>query len=406
MATTRNSTSARKLHEERLLALTRVPEVDAGFLADEHMEAWGELVEMRSEAFVAELRGFIRSRRAIREPAIEHLAWTGMEEVVADVRRFIGGRNLKDLNAAMTGASNAVTYGWASRRFATGAYAAVEPIVTGRRDLGTSAAAVWTAMSAVDALLGIDRGRAIKVMKSGACLRAGNRALLGVVLGLCGVLRESPKDFGAPIEAGLLWPLFEGAAGKTRVPRDRREGLKGAILLLTADSDPRRTRAEAKTLVRRKGEGADFAREALRRCERIPEARDALIQLERSPRRFGAAAREVLRAFALNQHVRSDGILAYLGDRARELGEASAGLRRLGLGAIAAELEKAARQVARTRGRPTWRQVEAAALEEAGDKTWIHRLEDRFVRVVEVITARVERYIWEHPEQFRDGRRR
>lgn len=390
-----------------MLELTSKPELDGGYLSDIQSDAWSELVERRSNLFTTQLRGFTRGTRTVRDHAIEHLAWMGSDGVIADVRRYLRGKDLRDLHAAMVGALNAVVYGWATRSFTTAAYEAVEPIVTGRRDLGTSAAAAAATFTAVGALLAINRGRAIRVMKSGVCLRAGNRALLAVVLGLSSIQRESPKEFRAPIDAGLLWRVYEAAsAGRIRDSK-RRGAVRGVILIFTADTDPHRTRAEASRLVRRKGEGGNFAAEALRRCDDVPEALDALVRMVQSPRRFGREARQVLRAYELAQQVLSDGLAAYYGNCGASLKQADAGLRLMKLERASRLLMEGARVLVPGTKSPT-----AAALARGGEcltteqRRRLDGIERKFERVNGLILRGVERYIARNAEQFREGRGR
>jgi hypothetical protein len=347
------------------------------------------------------LRTFIRTTPRLRGNAIVFLAATGLDSVLADVLGLLRSRRVGEFSAAANGASLAALDGRASVRFRRAVFAEVAPVATGSRDLGPSKDAFFAVGEAADTLLDLDRPRALKLLKSGECLHPSNRGLLLILLSLRSASKEGDLQFGPPIPADLLWPLFEAAkSGKVRTPRDRRGGLRGAILLHTAEVDVERTRAEAKALRREGGEAAELAKEALDICAGRPDPLGLLVELLESPKRFSVPAREVLRAYHLAQHVRSDGLQAYFDERAADVPTAVKGLRRIGKSGVASAVESAARKCARTTRVPTVKQLDKGMLTMQPEAPGLRRFEDQLLRAAPVIEASVERYIADHADQF------
>jgi hypothetical protein len=407
------STPALRLFEARLLAISRRPVPDSfltGYKALEVIQgyAWRDLVDIQSDAFIPLLKKLLRTTPWVRPDVLMHLAWTGRDRLLPIVLRALKSPKPRDVYQASHGLKLAVIHKRAGPRFVKIAFEALVPFVTGDVNLGRTDAARDAHFAAAEALLDIDHRRALALFKSPACLYPKNRAALAVLFRLQSTLEESEPKFGKPVDPSLLWRLYEASlAGKAPTFPGRDDGLQGLILVLAADTDPIRTKQEAHSLIKRLkheqwSQGADFAREAIRRAKKIPEPRPCLLRLDRSSRNFSQDAADVLRAYELADHVLTDGLILYYYNCGVHLPDALRGLQLIDAPEAAKLLKQGAKTLVPTRATPSHRDLKRAYdAMISSTRTALAKLERDFERRNDSILTGVERYIAAHADQFR-----
>jgi hypothetical protein len=407
-----------RLFEARLLAISRRPVRDSFLKRHKDLDviqgyAWRDLLDIQSDAFMSLLKRLLRTTPWVRPDVLMHLAWSGRDLHLPIVLRALKSPKPWEVYKVASGLGLAVMHKRAGPRFAKRAFEALVPFVTGRVNLGRTDGARDACFAAAEALLDIDRQRALPLFKSSACLSPRNRAALAVLFRLQSTLGESEPKFGKPVDAALLWPLYEASlAGKAPTFPGRDDGLQGSILVLAADTDPVHTKQEAHSLIKRLkheqwSQGADFAREAIRRAKKIPDPPPCLLRLDRSPRSFSQDAADVLRAYELADHVLTDGLILYYYNCGDHIDHALRGLKLIGAPVHAQLLKQGAKTLAAKRKNPSHRDLRRAydAMIPSTRKA-LAKLEREFERRNDSILRGVERYIAAHADQFRSKSKR
>ncbi len=406
-----------RLFEARLLEFVREPKVGRrydGGLQLSHHRAWGDLVALRSRRFVTMLRRWITDDdRILAAEAGQHLAQLGMD---ADASRVVGaleGGTWRMRRGIGLGLKLGADAGLMSERFRRRVFDAVVPLVCGEVNIPRTWAAEFAVCNLTDALVAMDRQRALAVLSSGRALHGRNGGIREVLLKLDHEREGRPRQFRA-VDPELLWPLYGALRdGRLRLQEDR-EGTRqwrvhqamGLILTLAADRDPVRTAREARGVLKTKKESEwgwlrRGARAALKRCRNFPEPEAVLRAHWKGRVKFRGEALKVVQAYALLEHVLSDGLPAYFDNMGDDWAGAHAGLLAIGQKEAAGIVAEGARVVMAFASPKTKGSVRAAALEmDEAATAKLERLNDRFYTHIDRVRGAVERYIAGHAGAF------
>jgi hypothetical protein len=369
---------------------------------------WPELGYLQSERFALWLETLLAGPdRTLAHEAVTHIARAGLDRSLPLLCQLASGDDLSMARAAVAGAGVAAFRGVASERFRERMFKAVRPLVDGSRDPGSSGDASKLVDSAVGTLLFLDEKGAVALMCSPACIWPGNPALRKVVLTIEGCRDNPSTRREARVSADLLWPIYDAARQGTLRPGHPKghAQLAGAILTLTADCDPERTRRECREAMKTTGEGWNWLREgaakALKRCKQIPEPGAVLAWVDRRPGKLGGDAEDVIRAYELAEHVIQDGLKLYFHNIGRHWKSALAGLTTMKLEKAAGTLSQAASVFGPT-GPPATDRARRAACESLDEEAAakLEKLDGAFEALAPSVLARVEKYIARHPGAF------
>lgn len=403
----RKTRAAQGRFEERLLAFIDRPALarDASLpLHFSHMEAWAELLELRSRGFAQQLRKFIKSAdRGLRGEAAEYLAWLAFEEDLPTILKILRSKDGHVVAKAAGGAGSAAAWDRLSEEQRRRLFEAIARVINrGQQEI----AAADELGDLPKSLVKLNPVAAAGVLGSKKCLSPENGLARSIVSELVALSEDVLAEQWKPVDAGLLWTLFESA--KRRRVRGRaaevHKGFLANILKLTAQSEPNRTRREAKELQKelpRDQTGVARAlREVLMRCENVPDPLSLWAWMDRNPGRLLKEVEQRMRAFELSQHMMTDGIAGYFDNAGDRWAEALAGLRLLSLSREAEQFEAIAGSFApgarQSRGRAKMKDAIAPA---AARK--LERLCKAFDAKAQFIAAAIERCMVAQPELFR-----
>ncbi|MCX5691634.1 MAG: HEAT repeat domain-containing protein, partial [Planctomycetota bacterium] len=215
----RGTSKERALFERRMLVLAAHPVVsrskhDGVEFGWEQTTIWQNLLSMNSTPFASLLKKHLRSKApCVRHEAAAHLAEFGSDALVPLIARLLRDKDASVVRAAAWGTHVAIR----RKRFSARARAAIfdqlARIATGERSLPTTDAGEEAISQACETLITIDAKRAIGLLSSSACLRPNNRSIRSVVwtLRIERTRSERPILFRKPLDAQLLWPLFDSA---------------------------------------------------------------------------------------------------------------------------------------------------------------------------------------------------
>lgn len=404
------NSSSKRLFESRLLEFIRVPRrgPDSISPVDYSQElASRDLVHLRSARAVRVWRAYLKHpMRAVRGEGAEYSAWCGHDTLIPMVKRLIGHADPVIVKHAARGAGLAANHKYASDAYQSAAFNALLPIVRGERKNGRAADWEKAAFDAADSLLQIDRPEAINELRSVRCIHAKNRCIRAVLLKLNQSRDDGHRLTSVRADAAILWPVYEAVRAERLLAADRstKDQVLGEILKLTADGDPERTLAEARSAIREAGSEwsllPEAARQAIRRCAKVPEPDAALGLLTRQPRRFGTDAAQILRAYELASHITTDGFPLYFYNHGEHVRECLAGLRLLKLDRQVQLFEDALKLFPRRlSGRSAWQKA-FDALDDRRSKS-LGKIGDQFERGVGAVYKAVERAMSARPEAFR-----
>lgn len=405
-----------RLFEARLLEFVREPKVGRrydGGLQLSHHSAWGDLVALRSRRFATMLRRwFAGADPILAAEAGKHLAWMGMEADRARVVLALREGSWRMRGEVALGLSFGAADDRLSDRFRSGAFDAIVPLLCGEAPTPRTAAAELAISSLAETLLELDRKAALEVLTSGRVLHARNLAIGGVLRQLSSARDERPRGFPA-VDPGLLWPVYEAVqGGRLRFRRSENgadwkgEQVMGDCLVLAADRDPARVMRECRAILadKRFENGLPLkhsARAAIKRCRNVPEPEAVLRAHWKGRVKFRGEALKVVQAYALLEHVLSDGLPAYFDNMGDDWAGAHAGLLAIGQKEAAGIVAEGARVVMAFASPKTKGSVRAAALEmDEAATAKLERLNDRFYTHIDRVRGAVERYIAGHPEGF------
>lgn len=407
---------ARRLYESRLIELVRSPIVERGSgvgLVSSQFEACNALVHLRSRELATVMKQWSRSpRAAVRAEAAQYTAWLGFSALVPATLRAIQSADLRVCEAAIQGAGLAAIHKLSNRLAQRRLFNAITPLVTGRRRVRGSHSSdlLWTS---TEALVQLDRRRAIDLLSSDACLSPSNECVYYTLERLDSYQVEClPARMRRPVDPSLLWTVHDAArAGKLNGPsRSRRDRVLGLTIKLAARADPVRAAREARAARKLPADPwsplRNLVREALRICRGVPEPGAALRAMNRCPDHWAAPAVEVLRAYELAEHAITDSLAVYFHNLGPSWTAAASGLHRLALPDCARLLTKAALAIATDPHRLTAREWSQAYEELApASNKQVRRLEAQFDRAAVRIIPAVERFIGANAPLFHRGAR-
>ncbi|MFN0132479.1 MAG: hypothetical protein ACKVW3_08130 [Phycisphaerales bacterium] len=367
---------------------------------------------MRSRRFARLLRGWMRhTDHRLAAYAAGDLATMGLD---ADIGRLVevmeSGSWLKRDSVAR-GVANAMRKFHASRRFRATIFDAMALLLAGPLRLAPGRAAEFARGEMIEAMQALDGARAAWFLTSEAMLRPDSRATRMLVLRLHSDIEEHPKRYRRPIDAPRLWRVFDHQAVSLR-RRRKPEAAKfvrqtmGYLLCLAADGDPERASRECREILRlpRRDETEllrALARQAVRRCRRIPEPHVALSYYWKRPERFSARDSKVMQAYGLIEHVQGDGLLAYLVDRGQNWRMAHVGLLLIGATGAARILQNAAR-IVEMHGRLSDERsaMEASLAMSEAESERVGSLGEALMRAIPRSFDAIQRYISKNQQAF------
>jgi hypothetical protein len=346
----RRTRADRNLFESRLLAFIETPARRRDLtlpLHFSHMDAWAELLELRPASFARLLRSFLRSSdRRLRGEAAEYLAWLAFDQDTSTILNLLRSTDGLIVGKAASGARSAAGWKFASPSYRKRLFEGIARVVLGEQRISLASEEL---RCIPESLVALDPRGALQLLRSDRCLRADNPLLDSIVLELVSLSGGIPAHQWRPIHSEALWPIFEQV--RSRPMRGRAAEGRGILIAnllnLTADADPARTRHEANALLKstpRTQTGIKrVLREAVLRCEDVPNPLKLWAWMDRNPGCLPKPAEQRMRAFELSQHMMSDGIIGYFDNAGECWRDALAGLKLLKLTREAAQLEEIAR---------------------------------------------------------------
>ncbi len=363
-------------------------------------------MELRSLPLTELLVKYLRWPVAnVRHNAAEMLAWTALDRNLRQLVRIARGEDAGLIQHIATGAAKAVEFRHASKSFRARLFNALAPVATGKRRYKPIPDLSGALSDVPLSLASLDKRRAKSLLTSPECLAPKNPAVLGVLRYLT---REDPIDPKArpPVaNSEYLWPLYHSIARRrAAVSKKNMLNAQGLALQALARADPKKAKAEAHAILRKKTSTAlalaNDARKVLRVCANTPEPMNAYLQLIDNPGAFPNAAADVLQAYELAQHTLRDGLQAYFDNMGECVVQAQRGLQRLGLQDESRLVGKARALFWKQRPpRANSRDAASEALRDA-DIAKINSINEAIDNVVSKIERAVENFMMEHPKAF------
>lgn len=367
---------------------------------------WETLAFARSRPFAALLRSHVHSPIGfVAMIASGHLSRMAFAEDLTLLSQLLAESHPSVVAHILAAAGHLEPEGCAQADVARAYFPRVSEILTGRAQRGVTKQHIDMYQCAVDCAFRLDAKATDALIRSRDCLHDRNPAVRTILWSIERRMEED-SSIAAP-DPVLLWPIYEALRSGTLVIGEGFEDqVRGLILLIAAWGDPERVRAEAALVIDKIpseewSQLRDFSRQALQRCDKVPDPQLALHALQSGEGSFGKKATGVLRAMELAQHVITDGLGLYFCNRAGEWSAAARGLRILGQGEAVAIVERAAAQFG-PGGLPSKAEEAGAALDALArdHERELLECEKQFESHTDAIFAAVADFVSTHPSLF------